>query len=475
MAHLCELLEQARPQGALFEEERRSWDRDALIRSVRQAASKLQVAGVQPGDRVLITGKSSLAQLAAWFGTVAIGATVCPAPIGITKEKLMRRARRLGASFAIGDKAQLSVLEELGLRALSPEALAGQGPELSEWIANPACEAMVLFSSGTTGRSTGVVIDHAPLLEHTRGLAEHTLDLDDRDVALNVLPLAHSFGIRMNVLVPLATKTRVVLARKDGRFDADFAMKRAYETNASWLSGVPTIFHRLADAAPEPLSTFRWGLSAGASLPAAIRERAERRLGGPICEGYGLTEASFSALDVPAAERTPGSVGRPSHGVRIRIVAEDGSEALQSESGEIVISGPNLGRALDGESLTPSGELQSGDLGFIKDGKLFVQDRLKDLIIRGGKNVIPAEIEAMLVTHPDILEAAVVGVPDESFGEEVAAALVCRNRHLPDDFESWARSAFAPSERPRKIQLVDALPLGPSRKVLRREIRKLFA
>jgi len=215
----------------------------------------------------------------------------------------------------------------------------------------------------------------------------------------------------------------------------------------------------------------RWVLSAGAPLADALCRRAEARLGCEVRQGYGLTEASFSTIDAPPAPRTIGSVGRPVAGVEVRIAAD----------GEVEVRGPHvMAGYLDGTPapVDAGGWLRTGDLGRLDDdGRLWIVDRKKDLIIRGGNNVYPAEVEDVLATHPDVAEVAVVGRPDDYFGEEIVAVVVARAGHAPtaDELAAFARARLPAVKQPRELAFVDALPLGPSGKVLKRALRQQLA
>jgi long-chain acyl-CoA synthetase len=223
------------------------------------------------------------------------------------------------------------------------------------------------------------------------------------------------------------------------------------------------------DGPPPP--SLKWILSAGAPLADALCRRAEARLGCVVRQGYGLTEASFSTIDAPPAPRDVGSVGRPVAGVEVRI----------ADGGEIEVRGPHrmLGY-LDEEAATRAaidgdGWLRTGDVGRLDDdGRLWVVDRTKDLVIRGGNNVYPSEVEAALAAHPAVADVAVVGRPDDYFGEEVVAVVVARGGHSVDAaaLDAFARARIAATKLPREYAFVASLPLGPSGKVLKRELRR---
>jgi long-chain acyl-CoA synthetase len=258
------------------------------------------------------------------------------------------------------------------------------------------------------------------------------------------------------------------------RFDAPGALALVDAAGVTWLPAVPTMLAALAAiAAPSPARRLRWCLSAGAPLPDVLAARAEAQLGCEVRQGYGLTEASFSTIDAPPCARAVGSVGRPVAGVSVRI----GSD------GEVEVRGPHCtGGYLADSAATAAawdGEwLRTGDVGRLDDeGRLWIVDRKKDLIIRGGNNVYPSEVEGVLALHPRVAHVAVVGRPDEYFGEEVVAVIVPRPGDDPPpiaELLDLLRARLAATKLPREIAFVREMPLGASGKVLKRALRQLL-
>lgn len=418
----------------------------ALHEQARRAASALRARGVVDGDRVALMAHGSPGFVAAWFGIGMAGATVVPIPTASAPPEIAARTARCRLLLRDED---LPLDGELATR----EADDARVP------------ALILYTSGTTGVAKAAAFTHASLLTHTANVAR-TLDLDERDRFLGALPLTHSFGLRMVMLLALQVGARIVLER---RFDAARALGR----DVTFWPAVPTMLAAACklDGAPPP--SLRWVLSAGAPLPDALCRRAEARLGCDVRQGYGLTEASFSTIDAPPSPRALGSVGRPVAGVEVRI----------GDEGEIEVRGPHrmLGYLDDDEAtraVDDDGWLCTGDVGRLDgDGRLFVVDRLKDLVIRGGNNVYPSEVEAALAAHRDVAEVAVVGRPDDYWGEEVVAVVVTRAGAAPspDELDAFARARVAATKVPREFAFVAALPLGPSGKVQKRELRQKLA
>ncbi|MBC7172027.1 MAG: AMP-binding protein, partial [Polyangiaceae bacterium] len=331
-----------------------------------------------------------------------------------------------------------------------------------------------------TGKPKGACITHASLSTHTAALVHHELRFDDRTRALGVLPLTHSFGIRMAVLAPFYAGGRVVLLP---RFDAARSLEVAREESVTFIPAVPTMFAGWARTASSE-RTASWSsldfcLSAGAPLPDEIRAQASTRLGADVRQGYGLTEATFSAIDAPMERARPGTVGHAVWGVEIAVADPSGRHLPAGEDGEVLVRGQNvMSHYLDDPSATKEafrdGWLRTGDVGRLdEEGRLTIVDRTKDLILRGGNNVYPSEVEDVLHRHPSIAEVAVVGLPEAYYGEEVVAVVRLVEGAALDRaaLEQFARAHLAAFKVPRAFALAREMPLGPSGKVLKRLLR----
>jgi len=452
----------ARWGGRVFvtDEAGRAWSFAETAERARAAAGALAARGVGAGDRVALMAHNSAEFVAAWLGAVLAGAAVVPISTVSAPPEVAARVAQARCKLVVDD-------------ALASELVRGAPLPSLPAIAGDAV-AQILFTSGTTGVAKAAAVSHASLVAHTRNVAR-TVGLGADDVVLGALPLAHSFGCRMVMLLALATGARIVLMP---RFEAARALALLDAEGVTFWPAVPTMLaavcgaHEQSDG-PAPRALV-WVLSAGAPLADALCRRAEARLGCEVRQGYGLTEASFSTIDAPPAPRAIGSVGRPVAGVEVRIAAD----------GEVEVRGPHrmLGY-VDDEAATAQvvdgdGWLRTGDVGRLDgDGRLWIVDRKKDLIIRGGNNVYPSEVEAALAAHPDVADVAVVGRPDDYFGEEVVAVVVARRGHTADAdaLTAFARARIAATKVPREFAFVDALPLGPSGKVHKRELRARLA
>jgi len=463
-------------------------DREELTYGALDLAARRVATQLPRGGRVALVADNGAGFIAGWFGAVYAGAAVVPVPVGAALPELVSRLDHAGCAAILADPAHLERARQAAaavahdVEVLDLSALAA-GPRA---VATPATTgaddaAMILYTSGTTGRAKGAVISHASLLLHTAFLAHHTLRLGAEDTVLGALPLTHSYGCRMVMLASFFAGARCVLLP---RFSARGSLAAAAAERATWIPAVPTMFAAWAalDAGP-PLPDLRWCLSAGAPLPDEVRRRAELRLGAEVREGYGMTEATFSTINAPPDARVPGSVGRPVYGVEVRVVDANGVDVRPGAQGELLLRGHNqmlgyLGAPLETAAAHRDGWVRSGDVGRVDEhGRVWVVDRIKDIILRGGHTLYPAEIEDALASHPEVAAVAVVGVPDDFYGEEVVAVVVPAEGAHPtlSALRAWAAERLAEHKLPRALARLDSLPLGPSRKVLKRTLRALLA
>lgn len=455
-----------------------------LLDRVEEIAAYLDAQGVGPGDHVGLMAANSPDFLAAFFAIASVGGVVAPIPILSAPPEVAFRVRHARMPLVLCDEARVATVTAAATRAgIERLDTIASARRLAELRPAPEGTAMILYTSGTTGQPKAARIAHASLLLHTAGLVHHVLRFTQGEVVLGALPMTHSFGLRMAALAPLFAGGRTVLG---DRFDATRTLEACAREGVTWLPGVPTMFHAWGRDAGAPWATLRWCLSAGAPLPPEVRVRAERRLGAEVREGYGLTEATFTSIDAPsheAAERgESGHVGRPVWGVEVALLDDAGEVHREVEiEGEVVVRGTNVmqGYLHDPEATEAAfhrGWLRTGDLArFDSNKNLRIVDRLKDLILRGGNNVYPSEVEAALHDHPAIHDVAVVGRPDAQYGEEVVAVVVLEAEHQLDfvALDTFARARLAKTKVPRELHFIDALPLGPSRKILRREVRRM--
>ncbi|WP_431874960.1 long-chain-fatty-acid--CoA ligase [Amycolatopsis sacchari] len=339
--------------------------------------------------------------------------------------------------------------------------------------------AVLLYTSGTTGRPKGAELTHFQLYMNCTVSGE-LFGFRDDDIGVAVLPLFHVFGLSSVLNVAVRYAGTVVLVP---RFDAGAVLDAIERHRCTVFSGVPTMYHALAhaDLGGRDLSSLRVGSSGGAAIPGeTIRAFEEKFPGVVILEGYGLSEtASTATFNRSAEERKVLSIGKPIWGVEVRVVDEFDRPLPPGPDhvGEIVIRGHNVmkgyyKRPEATEEAFRGGWFHTGDLAYAdEDGYFFIVDRKKDLIIRGGYNVYPREIEEVLYEHPAVGEAAVIGRPDEKLGEEVVAVVSTTGEVTPEEIVAYCRERLAAYKYPREVRIVGELPKGPTGKILKKELR----
>ena len=338
---------------------------------------------------------------------------------------------------------------------------------------------MILYTSGTTGKPKGAELSHRNLDENSEIISRTTLLIDAGDVVLGALPLFHTFGQTVAMNASMRVGACLTLVPK---FDPGEALATIERDGVTHFYGVPTMYGALLHH-PErekyDASTLRLCKTGGASMPVEVLHGFEKAFDTELIEGYGLSETSpVASSGHPGQVRKPGSIGTPIEKVEMRIVDEEDNEVPRGEVGEIVIRGHNIMKGYwnrpdaTAEAIR-DGWFHSGDLGREdEDGFFFVVDRKKDMIIRGGYNVYPREVEELLYEHPQIREAAVLGVPHPEWGEEIGAAVVLEpgEELAPEEISAWVRERIAAYKYPRVVWFLDELPKGPTGKIVKREI-----
>lgn len=453
-----------------------------LDRQAARVAACLRARGLGTGDRVAICTANGLEFVAAWFGAIYAGCATLPIPSGSTVSEIAFRLEHAGCGALLTDSARSAGAREAASRASAEpalievqEAIDDAPGETSPTEVSEDAFALLLYTSGTTGAAKCACISHGSLRAHTQALVDEVIGLRETDRVLGALPLTHSYGIRTTLLVPFCAGASTVFTPK-------FSPRRTLELcnthGVSWLAGVPTMFIAWAnEGITRTPTTLRWCMSAGAPLREEVRLRAEDRLGAPVRQAYGLTEANLTAINAPPDEAVAGSSGRPVAGVEVLIAAESGAEAPQGSHGEVLVRGPNvMAGYLDDRIATAhvlrGGWLHTGDIGFVDpEGRLTIVDRSKDLILRGGASIYPSEVESVLADHPAVGEVAVVGQPNDYYGEEVVAVVVPHHRVALADLDAWVRERLAPYKVPRRYAFIDGFPRSDSGKTLKRRLR----
>jgi long-chain acyl-CoA synthetase len=470
--------------------EGREWTNVEQQRAANRFAHALQRLDVGPGDRVLVLLPNCPEVLQAYAGILKLGAVIVPAVFLLGPAEVRHVLADSEAKVVVTASEFVDRLDGW----TGPVVLVGGGARGPAWDEVLATErdtfatlerddrdlAVILYTSGTTGRPKGVALSHDNLASNARAAAALS-ELDRTRWGLMVLPLSHSYGLTvMNAGAILGT--RGVLLRW---FHPEGVLQAIQEHRAESMSAVPTMLIYLLhypDADRFDTSSMRlWG-SGAAPLPLEIVEPFEKKFGGRILEGYGLTEASpVVTAHRLSGVRKLGSVGQPIPGVEVAILDDAGRRLRGGEVGEVCVRGPNVMLGYyrlpeDTARALHNGWLHTGDMGRLDaDNFLFIVERKKDLIIRGGFNIYPREVEDVLYAHPAIAEAAVVGMPDSMMGEEVLAFVVLKPGAAADAaaIVAFCRARLATYKCPKQVRFIEALPKTPIGKILRKELRGL--
>ena len=462
------------------------WSYRALRDRARLIGGALLRAGVSAGDRVLFVAPSVPEFVAVYYGILATGAIAVTANTMSTAPELEYIGADAGVKLVIAwtgvEGAPQAAATNLGLPFWQLRHGAAIGASIPLTEPHPAADddtAAILYTSGTTGRPKGAELTHANLVAGASiFVGVHGLTPDDR--LGTALPLFHAYGQVCVMATALCAGSSLSLL---AQFDAESMVAMLRRDELTFLAGVPTMWngmlHASGDTKPSDFASLRIAASGGAALPVEVSRAFEDRFGCRILEGYGLTESTAAALfHGPDRPRKAGSVGVALPRCEVQIRDEHGAELPAGEVGELYFRGPVVmkgywKRPEATAEVLQDGWLLTGDLGLKDaDGDVRIVGRKKDLVIRGGYNVYPLEVEEVLYQHPDIVEAAVIGIPDEHYGEEVAAVVVLRGGATPDTpaLRDWAKQRLSAYKVPHLIVYVQALPKGATGKVLKRAI-----
>jgi long-chain acyl-CoA synthetase len=445
-----------------------------------RAADWLRERGVAPGDRVGIMLPNVAQFPVLYYGVLRAGGTVVPMNPLLKAREIEHYLGDSGAKLVFAT-ANAAAEAATAAAAVGAEAVTVDVDTFTEIAARPSSQeiapradddtAVILYTSGTTGTPKGAELTHANLHRNAVVATTTLLDLGPDDVVMGCLPLFHSFGQTCGLNAAVAAGACLTLIP---RFDPATALKVIERDRVTVFEGVPTMYVAMLHAGTEvaDTSTLRLAVSGGAALPVEVLRGFEQAFDTIVLEGYGLSETSPVATFNTLTQRKPGSIGVPIAGVELKLVDVEG------EVGEIAIRGHNVMKGYwqrpdASMAAIRDGWFHTGDMARRDaDGFYFIVDRKKDLIIRGGFNVYPREIEEVLYEHPAVLEAAVLGMPHPTHGEEVVAAVALRPdaAATPDELREYVKARVAPYKYPRHVWLVDGLPKGPTGKVLKREI-----
>jgi long-chain acyl-CoA synthetase len=452
-------------------------------------AALLREKGVEAGDRVGVMLPNVPQFPIAYYGVLRGGGIVVPMNVLLKRREIAFYLEDSGAELLLAwhgfaeearEGAADAGAELVEVEPSSFAALLGEHEPAGELAETGEDEiAVLLYTSGTTGKPKGAELTHDNLWRNADVSRRTTCEIAAGDVVLGSLPLFHSFGQTVAMNASLAAGACLTLVPK---FDPGEALEAMQRDGVTHFYGVPTMFGALLHH-PErerfDTSKLRTCITGGASMPVEVLRGFEDAFGAKVMEGYGLSETSpVACSNHPDSERKPGSIGTPIEGVEMRVVDESDEPVAQGEVGEIAIRGHNVmkgywQRPEATEEAMRGGWFHSGDMARVdEDGYFFIVDRKKDLIIRGGYNVYPREVEEVLYEHPKIREAAVLGIPHDEWGEEIGAAVVpIEGEELSaDEVSAYVKDRIAAYKYPRVVWFLEDLPKGPTGKILKREI-----
>lgn len=490
---------------------------------VARAAEALRRAGVGHGDRVALILPNCPQHVVAFYAVLRLGAIVVEHNPLYTAGELRHQLADHGAEVVVcWDKvapivaartvigvdltAALPLGKRLALRlplararemradlsgplpasALSWEKLVAEAPPIDAGVPGPAVDdvALLQYTGGTSGTPKGAILTHRNLAANAEQSRVWVPGLrEGGETFYAVLPLFHAYGLTLCLTTAVRIAATVVLLP---RFDVAMVLAAAKRRPPTFFPGVPPMYDRLAEAAGPGgagLHSVRYSISGAMPLPPAIVERWEAITGGLLIEGYGMTETSPITIGNPmSGRRRTGSIGVPFPSTRARIVDRDdlSREMPAGEPGELLVQGPQVFAGYwnmpeeTAATLLPGGWIRTGDVATMsEDGFVTIVDRVKELIITGGFNVYPSEVEEVLRGHPEVADVAVVGLPSENSGEQVVAVIVAAEGATPDAdaLRKWARERLSGYKVPRRVELTDELPRSQIGKVLRREVR----
>jgi long-chain acyl-CoA synthetase len=453
-------------------------------------ATLLEREGIGVGDRVGVMLPNIAAAPIAYYGIWRMSAIAVPMNPLMQARVVAFYLSNTTAKALIGSPAFAGPATDGAQRAAAKSwlvddaelaRLTGELPEYGKPVLRDASDtAVVLHTSGTTGTPKGAELTHGSLASNRDVIVRRLLKLTEHDVVLACLPLFHVFGMTCAMNAAIGAGAGLSLL---ARFDPAKAIERIRRDRVTVLEAVPTMYSALLTVADQfssdATASLRTCVSGGAALPVAVLNDFEKTFDAVILEGYGLSETSpVATFNHPDAERRPGSIGTPIEDVQVRLVDENGNEVPTGSPGELQVKGPNVMKGYWNlseatESSIKDGWFSTGDIAVVdEDGYYWIVDRKKDLIIRGGYNVYPREIEEVLHEHPAVAQVAVIGIAHDSLGEEVGAAVVLKAgiAAAAEDLRQFVRGRVAAYKYPRRIWFVDSLPTGPTGKLLRRKV-----
>jgi len=476
-----------------------SWTYAQLLDQVDRLAASLREGGIGPGDRVAFLGLNHPVFLVAFFATLRVGGVFVPLNFRLTGPELTYIINDAGVHTLVADDAHTAVLDAARSELICQRFIGAESPS-EGWEDGPAIlsshapltepvdvvnddVALIMYTSGTTGRPKGAMLTHGNLAWNNVN-ALHVMEVSPDDASLVVAPLFHIGGLNVTTLLTFQTGGEVVLLRS---FDPGEVLSAIERHGATSMFGVPAMFlfmsqHPRFDATD--FSSVKRFIVGGAPVPEPLLKAYSGR-GIPLFQGYGLTETSpFVTLLLPEfAEAKVGSAGREPLYSDVAVLDPDGTPCAPGVRGEVCARGPNVMAGYWNQPeatrrvIDDAGWFHTGDVGYLdEDGFLFIVDRMKDMVITGGENVYPAEVESVLYDHAKVSDVTVIGLPDERWGEAITAVVVVADGEVLtlDELRDFGADRLARYKLPTRLETIDALPRNPAGKVLKYQLRERF-
>lgn len=460
---------------------------DDVVDRVSRLGGYLKAQGVGPGDRVMIVAQNKPEWMITLFAALGEGATVIPVNPGLTAPEIAYMIEHAGPRLIVVDRALAGVLPEGGVATLMIDDAGGswndaieKGPPSADILERSSNDpALMFYTSGTTGRPKGAILSHGAEVFTAKMVADH-FRLGTNDITVIPNSLSFIYPLVINCFASIYAGATIVL---QDRFHPEHCLRSIELERATFFMGVPTMFGMMLDWAQQQtvdVSSLRFCISAGQNLSWNVATRFRERFGVSIFDLWGQTEGTPITSYEPAreAEGRPESCGRALPGCAVRVIDAAGKDLPPETIGQVLLHGPNVFLGYDknpqatAETLK-DGWVHTGDLGKLDaDGYLYIVGRERDMVIRGGANIYPVEVEEALYAHPSVAECAVIGVPDSLYGETLKAVVVLGEslKLTEGDLIEHCRSRLAAYKVPSKVSFVDNLPKGPTGKILKREL-----
>jgi len=478
--------------------------------AANQIANGLKSKGIKRGDKVAIDCLNLPYFPMIYFGILKAGATVVPLSVLLKKDEIAYHLRDSEAKaffcfvgtpdlpmgeMGYGGFQAVDSCEQFYMIMAKPtdpspiagtqtlgSLMAGQSPVFKKMASEPNDTAVIIYTSGTTGQPKGAMLSHSNIMLNTI-ISANLGEINHDDVQIIVLPLFHIFAMTVLMNSGVYKGAHNILLP---RFDADAVFGLLEKHDVTIFAGVPTMYWGLVNFDSSKYDTdkisenLRTCFSGGASLPVQVLKDFEAKFNVPIMEGYGMSEGSpVVTFNHKHDVRKPGSIGKPVWGVEVKLVDDNGDEVAVGEKGELLYRGHNVMKGYYNKpeataKTIQNGWLHSGDVATKdEDGYYYIVDRTKDMIIRGGLNVYPREVEEVMMKHEGVSMVAVIGVPDEKFGENIKAFVIMKEGQTAteDEMKAWTKERIADYKYPRQIEFVATLPMSATGKILKKELR----